>query len=96
MFSSSISSSPNSHLLDNAKLDEREAEDQRKAESVRTAITYINNEICAKLKGMQPGQQQDADSIVSLVLLHYYTYPNLKTKSYRFWSECLFWVLNND
>jgi enolase len=65
MMSSCISPSPNSHLLDNAKMEERETEDQRKAESVKIAISYINKEINDKLKGMKPFQQKEMDALIT-------------------------------
>lgn len=68
LFSTCISPSPNSHLLDNAKMEDRETEDQRKAESVKTAINYINGEIASKLLDMKPTQQKEMDAIVTLYM----------------------------
>ena len=65
LFSNCISPSPNSHLLDNARLEDRETEDQKKVESVKTAIGHIGREISARLKDMKPTQQAEMDNIVA-------------------------------
>ncbi|KAK7110143.1 enolase 4-like [Littorina saxatilis] len=68
VYSTCVSPSPNSHLMDNAKLEEREADDQRKAESVKMAISYIGDEISTKLKGMKPNQQMEIDALIGLYM----------------------------
>ena len=51
--------------MDNAKMEDRETADQKKVESVKTAISYINGEISTKLKDMKPTQQAEMDAIVT-------------------------------
>ena len=60
-----MSPSPHSHLMDNARMEDRETADQKKVESVKTAISYINGEISTKLKDMKPTQQAEMDAIVT-------------------------------
>ncbi|KAL8616578.1 hypothetical protein ACOMHN_036610 [Nucella lapillus] len=68
LFSSCVSASPLSPLLDSARLEDREAEDQRKGESVRTAITHIAAHISPRLQDMRPTQQAEVDAIISLYM----------------------------
>ena len=51
--------------MDNAKLEDRETEDQKKVESVKMAISYINGEISTKLKDMKPTQQAEVDAVIT-------------------------------
>ncbi|XP_076436308.1 enolase 4-like isoform X2 [Babylonia areolata] len=68
LFSCCISPSPSTFLMDNAKLEERETEDQRKVESVKAAISYIGGEVSAKLKDLKPTQQSEVDSLILLYI----------------------------
>lgn len=60
-----ISPSSNSNILDNAKLSDREVEEQRRAESVRIAIDYINQEFSPMFRDMKPTEQTKVDAIIS-------------------------------
>lgn len=68
MASSSVSPSPNTHLLDNAKLEDRETYDQKRAESVKAAMNYINTEISSKIKDMKPVEQSQIDALLTLYM----------------------------
>ncbi|KAK7458963.1 hypothetical protein BaRGS_00039047 [Batillaria attramentaria] len=59
-----ISPATNTHLPDNARLEDREADEQKRTESVKAAVNYINNEISSKLKDMKPTDQQQIDAIL--------------------------------
>nr|KAG5686404.1 hypothetical protein BaRGS_023704 [Batillaria attramentaria] len=63
-----ISPATNTHLPDNARLEDREADEQKRTESVKAAVNYINNEISSKLKDMKPTDQQQIDAILNLYM----------------------------
>ena len=65
----SLSSSTCPLLLETARPEDREEEEKEREENVTAAIRYINNDICAKLKGLDPAKQGEADTVIRLVVM---------------------------
>lgn len=63
-----VSATPNSHLLDNVRVEEREVDDQHRQESVNAAINILNSDINNRMHDINPTQQEDVDSIIMYVI----------------------------
>ncbi|XP_060075515.1 enolase 4-like [Ylistrum balloti] len=60
-----VSPSPNSHLPDNTKPEDREADDTERQNSVTAAVNILNTDLNNRLTGLDPAQQQEVDDVVS-------------------------------
>lgn len=64
LISTHVSATPNSSLLDNAKVEEREVDDQRRQENINAALTILNTDINNRIHGTNPSKQDVVDSII--------------------------------
>ncbi|XP_033756351.1 enolase 4-like isoform X4 [Pecten maximus] len=60
-----VSPSPNSHLSDNTKPEDREGDDTERQNSVTAAVNILNTDLNNRLTGLDPAQQQEVDNVVS-------------------------------
>ncbi|XP_021355535.1 enolase 4-like isoform X1 [Mizuhopecten yessoensis] len=60
-----VSPTPNSHLPDNTKPEDREADDTERQNSVTAAVSILNTDLNNRLTGLDPAQQQEVDNVVS-------------------------------
>ncbi|XP_069140387.1 enolase 4-like isoform X2 [Argopecten irradians] len=60
-----VSPSPNSHLPDNTKPEDREGDDTERQNSVTAAVNILNTDLNNRLTGLDPAQQQEVDNVVS-------------------------------
>ncbi|KAK6185600.1 hypothetical protein SNE40_007799 [Patella caerulea] len=59
-----VSPSPVSHVLENAKIEEREAEETERKEDIQACLDLIQTELNNKLNGLDPCQQTDIDTLI--------------------------------
>lgn len=64
LISTSVSSTQNSYIPENARVEDKEPDEKERYESVKTAIKVINADLNNRLQGMDPTQQSQADNII--------------------------------
>lgn len=59
-----VSATPNSSLLDNVRVEEREVDDQKRQENISAALTILNHDINNRVNATNPTQQDEVDNII--------------------------------
>lgn len=65
-----VSATPNSSLLDNVRVEEREVDDQKRQENISAALTILNHDINNRVNATNPTQQDEVDDIIMYVNPH--------------------------
>lgn len=59
-----VSSTTNSSLLDNVRVEEREVDDQQRQENISAAINILNSDINNRIHATDPTQQDEVDRVI--------------------------------